>query len=319
MNEELLNNLIIIDGDVSSFFEIGSWYTHLDKKDITYIKDKNQNIPYASDLKLILFNDNLVGYSYGISYYKFISDDLFNKYDKVYELLDFSIDSDSYNKEICICILDYLLSLVSNKGCNKLIIKKTYEEFNTFYEICKSTLKLKENKSYLYKDLKIILSEQDKLLIPSNNHILDLLHITYLKELGLDLYKDECLLSLNEITVKVKRTNGEISFLGCHFKYEKNKFYNFLYFIVESITNKSIKSVAFLKGYAYIDDTAILFDKSFDELLKEKNELVYVLKENGIKKIKCYNVTFNEYLMLSTANSFMDIDTIIKIYKKKVL
>ena len=55
MSEELLNNLIIIDGDVSSFYEIGSWYTHFDKKYIAYIKDKNQNIPYASDLKLILF------------------------------------------------------------------------------------------------------------------------------------------------------------------------------------------------------------------------------------------------------------------------
>lgn len=322
--EYIINDFIkIIDSDVCTFHEVGNWYTHLKQNSITYVSEKHQSISYNCDCKLIIANNTIIGYFFAIDKYILDNSYPFDKYDKVYEIFDMSIDYENQSLDIFLKTFDYIIDLAKNKGCKKIIIRINHDDFKTFYDICLDKINMSINNNYLYykiDEYKIL--ENEKYIIPQDEDKLDLLEVAYLLRQGFNVNQTKCERIINNIKISINRKSGCISFLNYHFDFNKNKFYNLIYFIIETINNDNINKVCFNKlvnNYlidAILDDNAIFFNMNFYELLSKKHDFIYILKDENINIVKCYNVTFDELFGLGVSNSYLEVDKILNKYKK---
>lgn len=309
------DKISIIDGNVSAFDEICNWYTFLNKEDITYVKSKSNNLHYAFDCKLVKLDDTVIGYYYGKDYYALKNEDIINKYDKLYEIFDFSIDVEDYSIEIALFVLNEIIRYASSIGCNKIIIKKTYDDFTPFYNLCLNNLFMKESSTYLYYeivDYKML--DEEKYFIPGDNDKLSLLDIVYLNILDFTITKEKCFKTINNVLIEINRKTGITSILDNDIIYNESSFCSLIEYLIEIIENNKISDVKFNVFDVGIkeNDNVILLGYDISMVYKLDFELIKTLKENGINSLICYNYKIDKYYMISSSKFKIEIDVLIK-------
>lgn len=321
--------LRFISSNVSGYDEIGRWYSFADDSDYVYASQRDQNIYYSYDLKLMILNKNIIGYFYGLDYYCLENKSYANQYEKVYELFELGVMTSNKSKEYCVQFVRYLISIASKKGCKKLIIKKHTSDFEIFIELCLKEFEMIENDGYLIFNIanqKVLRNEKN--LIYIENDFISFKDLLFFKDNGFKLYKRKCVLKVNNHTITVDRKSGKVSFLNHQVLFSKEKLYSGIAMIIDILQSYiaevftfNVKIVDSQNHFYFLDaaykDVAIVLATDISSLTRDNKELVRAITDSLIyNKVKVYSVSYDQIVGTAYSYPFIDKKTLTKMLNK---
>ena len=112
-------------------FELGGWQSYLKGEDLTYAKKRDQALLYAYDFYHVTAQNVVVGYFIGYDKNMPYSTQYANAYDRVYEIIDLSVDCGELDETCGKLLLAYAKHLAKRRGCSAIVVKRV-EEYFTF-------------------------------------------------------------------------------------------------------------------------------------------------------------------------------------------
>lgn len=203
-------DIYIAKGNV---FELGGWQSYLGGEDLTYTKNRDQDPLYAYDFISISVDKMVVGYFIGYDKNLFQATSYANIDEKVYEIIDFSVDCGDRDEECGELLLEYAKRLAAKRGCSFLALKKR-EEFFTFNDFCMQKLGWQETAGELIAKIEGVTKDEGrKLLFPKDGESVTRETLYFLKATGFTIGERVCRYSLADgEEVTVDRASGGISY-----------------------------------------------------------------------------------------------------------
>lgn len=112
-------------------FELGGWQSYLGGEDLTFAKNRNQELLYAYDFYHVAVKNVVVGYMIGYDKNMPYSTAYANAYDRVYEVIDFAVDCGDLDERCGELLIEYAKHLARKRGCLAVVVKHV-EEYHTF-------------------------------------------------------------------------------------------------------------------------------------------------------------------------------------------
>ena len=121
--------------ETGNVFELGRWQSRLGGEDLTYAKDPDQKLLYSYDFYHVAA-DTVVGYLIGYDRNVLCDTPYAKTYDRVYEVIDFSVDCGELDEHCGELLIAYARNVARERACSGIVIKhvEKYAAFNRFCE-----------------------------------------------------------------------------------------------------------------------------------------------------------------------------------------